>query len=214
MCVILHKPAGVAIAPQLLRAAASLNRDGWGLMGFDRNGRFLLQRHARVDVDQVIDTVRGLRDAELALHLRMLTRGSTHERNLHPVAVDGDEPADDDVYLMHNGTIGGLATPEVGHSDSWHFARRVLGPLLRGNPDLLDQDAFRQLVALALGPDNKAVLLQRSSGRLHIINRHYGAEFDGLWCSSTRWIDQRLLTLRSAPQPQQRSLATERLHFI
>ena len=41
-----------------------------------------------------------------------------------------------------------------------------------------------------------------------------GAEFDGLWCSSTRWIDQRLLTLRSAPQPQQRSLATERLHFI
>ena len=208
MCVIIHKPAGIAIPPGLLAAAASLNRDGWGLMGFDVGGQFLLERHAYVDVAKLIDTERKYRDAEYVLHLRLLTRGSTDEQNIHPLWVEGDS------FLMHNGTLSGLETAQVSRSDSWHFAGEVLRPLLQRDAGLLDQPAFLRLVEMALGTDNKAVLLQRSAQRIHIFNRRHGAEFEGLWCSSTRWIDQRLYTLPSAPQPQERSPALGSLHFI
>lgn len=208
MCVIIHKPAGVAIPHGLLTASASLNRDGWGLMGFNAGGALLLERHAHVDPARLIETERRLRDAEYVLHLRMLTRGSTDAQNIHPLQVE------DDSYLMHNGTLSGLETAQISRSDSWHFAAEVLRPLLQRNAGLLEQPAFQQLVEMALGADNKAVLLQRSTRRIHIFNRRFGAEIDGLWCSSTRWIDQRLYQLASAPQPQERSPALGSLHFI
>jgi hypothetical protein len=208
MCVIIHKPAGIAIPPDLLAAAASLNRDGWGLMGFDAGGQFLLERHPYVDVAKLIETERKYRAAEYVLHLRLLTRGSTDVQNIHPLWVEGDS------FLMHNGTLGSLETAQISRSDSWHFASQVLRPLLQWDPHLLEQPAFLQLVEMALGQDNRAVLLQRSTQRIHIFNRRYGAELEGLWCSSTRWIDQRLYALPSAPQPQERSPVPGSLHFI
>jgi len=208
MCVIIHKPAGVAIPHEMLVAAASLNRDGWGLMGFDSGGQFLLQRNAHVDVAKLIATEVEHRDAEYVLHLRMLTRGSTDVQNIHPLWVEGGN------FLMHNGTLACLETAQVGRSDSWHFASEVLRPLLQRDAELLEQPAFHSLIEMALGPDNKAVLLQRTQRRIHIFNRRYGAELHGLWCSSTRWIDQRLYALSSPPQPQERSPSLESLHFI
>jgi hypothetical protein len=208
MCVIIHKPAGVAIPHELLTAAASLNRDGWGLMGFDVGGQFLLQRHSNVDVAKLIETEIEHRDAEYVLHLRLLTRGSTDVQNIHPLWIESGN------YLMHNGTLECLETAHISRSDSWHFAREVLRPLLERDPELLDQPAFRQLIELALGRDNKAVLLQRNERRIHIFNRRFGAELNGLWCSSTRWIDERLYALANPPQPQERSPALESLHFI
>ncbi|MDB5969221.1 MAG: hypothetical protein JWQ90_1671 [Hydrocarboniphaga sp.] len=208
MCVIIHKPAGIAIPHRMLTAAASLNRDGWGLMGFDSGGQFLLERHAHVDIARLIAAEQEYRDAEYVLHLRLLTRGSTDMQNVHPLWVEGG------TFLMHNGTLACLETAQISRSDSWHFASEVLRPLLQRDAALLDQPAFLQLLEMALGPDNRAVLLQRSARRIHILNRRFGAEVEGLWCSNTRWIDQRLYALASPAQAQERSPATESLHFI
>lgn len=208
MCVIIHKPAGVAIPPALLTASASLNRDGWGLMGFDATGGLLLERHARVDVAELLEAEQRYRDVEIVLHLRMLTRGSTHAANIHPL------PVDEHSFLMHNGTVDGLDTPVCGRSDSWHLATEVLRPLIERDPSLIEQPAFTQLIELALGPQNRAVLLHAPSRRIHIFNRRHGAEIDGLWCSGTRWIDERHFAVPAAPQPQERSLLTEHLRFI
>lgn len=207
MCVIIHKPAGVAISEQLLLAAASLNRDGWGLMGFTPTGRLLLERYEYVDTARLLETAQQHRDAEYVLHLRQLTRGSTDLQNIHPLWVEGGS------FIVHSGTLP-LETPVTGRSDSWHLASQVLRPLLERAPALLGEPAFLQLVELALGPDNRAVLLHQPSRSIHIFNRRYGVEIDGLWCSSTRWIDQRLYHLPRAPQPQQRSPHLEHLSFI
>ncbi len=208
MCVIIHKPAGVAIPPALLVASASLNRDGWGLMGFDVGGQLLLRRSERVAINDLLEVEEQYRQAELVLHLRMLTRGSTHSENIHPLWVEGGS------FLMHNGTLDGLDTPEPGRSDSWHLASTVLRPLLRRDPELLEQPAFVELVEMALGRRNRAVLLHQPTRRIHIFNRASGAEIGGLWCSSTRWIDSRHFSLPDAPQPQERSFKTDHLHFI
>ncbi len=208
MCIIIHKPAGASIPAALLAASASLNRDGWGLMGFAPDGEQLVERHAHVSLDALLIAEEKYRAAEIVLHLRLLTRGSTDAQNQHPIAV-GDVG-----LLMHNGTLAGLETAQCGRSDTWHFANNVLRPLLERDAGLPAQPAFRLLIEMALGADNKAVLLHAPSRSITVFNPQLGTEIDGLWCSGTRWIDQRLYHLPDPPQPQTRSLAPGSFRFI
>lgn len=207
MCVIIHKPAGVRVPATLLLAATSLNRDGWGLMGLDACGELILHRSSRVDADELIAAAETYEQAEVVFHLRLLTSGSTHWENIHPLWVGGGS------FLMHNGTLSSLQTPVQGRSDSWHFARQVLRPLLQQNPGLIATPAFKALVELALGTTNRAVLLDQPSRSIHIFNRHLGIERHGLWISNPRWIDERVLSF-GARHRQETSLRTERLRFI
>ena len=207
MCLIVHKPAGRDIPPELIEAAATLNRDGWGLMGVDAEGNTLIERHREVDASEIDRRLRKLKGAELCLHLRLRTRGSGGIDNGHPIKVS------DGFYLMHNGTLR-LPARVPGKSDSWHFAVDVLRPLVANWPDLPGHPSFITLVEASLTPENKMALLDTRSGRLIFFNHSHGAEFEGLWLSSTRWIDRRVLPLAHAPQPQQKSYAAGGLQFL
>lgn len=206
MCLIIHKPAGARIAKDLLRAAAVHNADGWGLMGFEPNGRSFVHKDPVVSLEVLLDLERKYRDAEYALHLRLRTRGSNGEENLHPFRVlDG-------VFLMHNGTLD-LPARVPGRSDTWHFVYDVLRPLATRHPGLLSDHGFARVLEFGLRAENKLVLMDRRLRRLLVINRAHGAELDGLWLSSTRWIDRRLLPLDAPPQPQARSHAPTEVGF-
>lgn len=207
MCLIIHKPRGIEIPADLLEAAVSLNRDGWGLMGFSPSGDLLVERHAKVDLEQILATERKLRDSEYVLHLRKRTRGAADVDNAHPFKiVDG-------VYMMHNGTIK-LDTRVAGMSDSWHFVAEILRPLAQRRQGVLLDNAFHRLLEIALKPENKLALLDYPERRIILINQAHGAELDGLWLSSTRWIDQRLLPLATTPQPQERSYEPSEVRFL
>jgi hypothetical protein len=207
MCLILHKPPGERVPRELIEAAVAFNRDGWGLMGFQPDGTPLLERHARVDADAIEQRLRSLREAELCLHLRLRTRGSDAPENGHPIKVS------DRFHLMHNGTLR-TRTRVPGRSDSWHFAVDLLRPLAASWPDALRHESFVALVEAGLTPENKLVLLDAQARQLVVFNRHHGAEFEGLWLSSTRWIDRRRLALSHAPQPQQKTYTAGNLDFL
>src|SRR3546814_2253752 len=115
MCLIIHKPAGVEIPGELLAAAAAHNPHGWGLMGFDTNGKPLIQRRTTVDVAELIDVEHALLDSEYVLHLRRQTKGGSGLDNVHPFKII------DGVWLMHNGTLK-LKPRLPGKSDTCHFA--------------------------------------------------------------------------------------------
>lgn len=207
MCLIIHKPRGIEIPADLLEAAVSLNRDGWGLMGFSKDGDLLVERHAKVDLQQILATERKLRDSEYVLHLRKRTRGAADVDNAHPFKII------DGVYMMHNGTIK-LDTRVAGMSDSWHFVSEILRPLAQRRQGVLLDNAFHRLLEIALKPENKLALLDYPERRIILINQAHGAELDGLWLSSTRWIDQRLLPLATTPQPQERSYEPSEVRFL
>ncbi|HXG28059.1 MAG TPA: hypothetical protein VNJ47_04335 [Nevskiales bacterium] len=207
MCLIIHKPAGERIPEDLLRAGASLNHDGWGLMGFDTNGKPLVERRSELNIEELLATERSLRGAEYALHLRRRTRGDTSEFNAHPFRVT------DDIYLMHNGTLG-LETATPGRSDTWHLVHRYLRPLEKRWPGLLRDSTLHALLQIALPPENRVVLMLTRAKRLVILNRHHGVEFEGLWLSNARWIDRRLLPLDGIAAPQERSFDVEELRFL
>jgi hypothetical protein len=207
MCLILHKPAGATVPRELVEAAAAFNRDGWGLMGFLADGSPLIERHPVVDAERIDRRLRGLSDAELCVHLRLRTRGSSDPDNGHPIKVS------EHFHLMHNGTLR-LKARVPGRSDSWHFAVDLLRPLAEKWPDAISHPSFLALVEAGLTPDNKAVLLDTRARQFVFFNRHHGAEFEGLWLSSTRWIDRRLLALSLAPQPQQKTYVAGELEFL
>ena len=207
MCLIIHKPAGLPIAHDLLEAALAFNQDGFGLMGFTPTGRFILRREPTIALHELLETERRYREAELVLHLRLRTRGDAEEHNAHPFRVTAQ------AWLMHNGTLR-LPIRLAGRSDTWHFVQDVLRPLAQRRSGVLFDNAFLKLLEMALRPENKVVLLDAASQRIEILNRAHGAELDGLWLSSTRWIDHRRLPLSHAPQPQERTYAATDVHFI
>lgn len=207
MCLIIHKPAGVEIAEELLAAGAAHNPDGWGLMGFDANGRPLIQRRATVDVAELIDVERALRGSEYVLHLRRQTKGGSGLDNVHPFKVI------DGVWLMHNGTLK-LSARVPGKSDTWHFVTDVLRPLAQRHTGLLSDYAFVQVLELGLRADNKLALLDQRLQRIVIVNRAHGVEVDGLWLSNTRWLDRDLYPLAQVLQPQERRVGVRELRFV
>jgi hypothetical protein len=207
MCLILHKPAGTPVPYELIEAASAFNRDGWGLMGFAADGTVLSERHALVEAGAVARRVEQLREAELCVHLRLRTRGSDAAENGHPIKVS------ERFQLMHNGTIK-LRARVPGRSDSWHFAVDLLRPLAAQCPDALFHPSFVTLVEAGLTADNKVVLMDAQARRLVFFNHQHGVEFEGLWLSSTRWIDRRRLALAHAPQPQQKTYIAGNLDFV
>jgi hypothetical protein len=90
----------------------------------------------------------------------------------------------------------------------------VLRPLAQRHRPLFLDNAFHALLEVGLRPENKLALLDQSSGRIVLLNRAHGAELDGLWLSSTRWVDRRLLPLANAPQPQEQTFEPGALSFV
>lgn len=207
MCLIVHKPAGLAIPPELLAAAFPLNRDGWGAMGFAPDGGLLLRRQAAARLGDVLAWERQHRAAEYVLHLRRRTRGSAELANTHPFRI---APG---LYLMHNGTLP-LEPRHPGQSDTARLVGDLLRPLARRHAGLFTDPAFLQLLALGLKRENKLALLLESERRIVLVNAEHGAELDGLWLSSTRWIDRARFPLAHAPQPQERAWAPAQLQFL
>lgn len=207
MCLIIHKPAGVRIPHDLLIAGARLNADGWGLMGHDAAGRRLMERHSQLDLGAILEAEEQHVHAEIALHLRRRTRGRVDQDNTHPFEID------DGVYLMHNGTLQFDDGP-AGDSDTRSFSELVLRPLSRRYPGLLVDREFLHLLELALTPSNKAVLYDFRRRRFDFLNRVHGAEFEGLWLSSIKWIDASLLPLSGGAHIQQRSYEAREVQFL
>lgn len=207
MCLIIHKPAGVRIPHDLLLAASSLNADGWGLMGNDAGGHRLLQRHSQLDVGALLETEEELAHAEYALHLRRRTRGRIDLDNTHPFEID------EGVYLMHNGTLQFEEGP-AGDSDTRSFAELVLRPLSRRYPGLLVDRKFLHLLELSLSPQNKVVLYDFPRRRFDFLNHRTGAQFEGLWLSSIKWIDAAVLPLSGGQGSQQRSYGAHEMRFL
>jgi len=190
MCIIVFKPAGVALPPrENLETAFSNNPDGAGYMiappsggVFIRKGFFKFEEFYEALVE---DYERfGGESLHVAMHMRIATSGEVNARMCHPfpLPLEREEWKREGEILwttapgavVHNGV---LFSPRGEESDTYIFTRDILTPLLRGGGDP------RSLAPLAGG--NKFVVFL--GGEVYIINEDEGVWDGGAWYSNTSY---------------------------
>lgn len=86
--------------------------------------------------------------------------------------------------MVHNGVLQGVKSDKKQMSDTWHFIRDTLKPLLAANVDLLRSPAFIALLKDRIGGSNKLVFLD-NLGRTTVVNEAAYHDFSGARLSNT-----------------------------
>lgn len=119
-----------------------------------------------------------------AFHLRMKTHGDINLENCHPYEVLNQAQHGIDLWLMHNGILSTGNKADQTKSDTWHYIKNYLVPMLAKNPDFAFSEAFSEMVAEHIGASNKFVLMD-NTGRYQVINQDAGVKWGGMWLSNT-----------------------------
>lgn len=118
-------------------------------------------------------------DRNLALHFRMKTHGNIDLTNCHPYSV-----IDGQIALMHNGILSQGNKADPTKSDTWHYIRNVVRPILTEAPKLFMNSAWLSLIEDDITRNNRFAIMD-SDGDLVILNKDTGIEHDGMWFSNT-----------------------------
>lgn len=177
MCILIHQPADYCFKSEQLQDFYNKNSDGFGAVVKTPDG---------VKVIKAVGKYQEIEDLyyeqvachESIIHFRMKTHGDIDMENCHPYEVlEG-------LWMAHNGVLhtGNMADQKM--SDTWHYIRDYLRPILQTNPDLLKNEVFQKLVGHHIGASNKFGFMD-DKGEIAIINRSSGVEHDGVWYSNT-----------------------------
>jgi Glutamine amidotransferase domain len=180
VCLIIHRPKGGVIPPDYLANGMRRNPDGWGLMWCHRG---TIHTVRSMQPNGLVDAIRDAGPGALSVHLRYATHGTKDAENCHPFSLCNGRYA-----LMHNGIIATAPEIEEDRSDTYHFARYVLEPILQAAPKLFDTPGFSALIGHMVGAENKLAIL-RTDGKTILVNRDQGTECNGLWLSNRYSVD-------------------------
>lgn len=180
MCIIIYKPAGIAIPAWLdddgMAMMETMNADGMGIMWPDRDTVGTLKSVEKFeDWWKLAKPVWQRSDIPVAIHFRLATHGVISEEQSHPVLLRGGK-----VAVMHNGVLDGYSAPST-KSDTWLFAHEMLGKL---EGAWWRNRSVTSLVERSIGSGNKLVVMSRR-GDVTIYNPKLGTWKDGLWFSNS-----------------------------
>jgi hypothetical protein len=114
----------------------------------------------------------------------MRTHGDTDLTNCHPYEVLNMLEHGISLWLMHNGILSTGNKADTSKSDTWHYIKDYLRPMLAHNPDYAFTPAFQDIVGSHIGSSNKFVLMD-NTGRQAVVNQTSGVYWAGLWLSNT-----------------------------
>lgn len=161
----------------LLRSIVDSNPDGVGVMFAADDGAPTAVKLLSDKEDIVgawLEEVLPDDDRLVGFHARFTTHGADTLDNCHPYAVDGG-------YLLHNGVLSIGNDLDSQRSDTWHYCRAFLDGTLHG---IVAAPQGLQLLGDHIGQSNRFVILDKT-GRMHIVNKHTGVEYENLWFANT-----------------------------
>lgn len=136
MCVIVHKPAKVAITAKDLGNMWKTNPDGAGIAWYDSKRKKLAYYKGIMEFDLLKAEVDKRVDQDLVIHLRIATHGAVCAQNCHPFEIRKDQSRTQgktgkvsytENLLFHNGIISGYGSRAV--SDTVDFITRTLSEI-------------------------------------------------------------------------------------
>ena len=185
MCLLVVQPSTApALTKTWLEDFYSSNSDGVGIMR-SVDGELLIEKILPKDAQEFVDFYFNHIDGhDCAFHLRMKTHGNIDMENCHPYEVFNKAEHGVDVWLMHNGILSTGNQADITKSDTWHYIRDYLRPMLANNIDFIFTDAFAEIIGDHIGGSNKFVLMD-SNGRTQTVNQDAGVFWGGRWLSNT-----------------------------
>lgn len=185
MCLLITQNAEAPVlSNEWLEDFYDYNSDGVGVMRSE-NGRLIVEKVLPKTAKEFIqfyhDHIAG---KDCAFHLRMRTHGEIDLDNCHPYPVLNFAEHGIDLWLMHNGILHTDNKADLSKSDTYHYIKNYLVPMLAKNPDFAFTDAFSELISEHIGSSNKFVLMD-SHNRMTTINKDAGVYWAGLWLSNT-----------------------------
>ena len=164
MCIAIYVPAGKTITEKQIRNAFSNNKDGAGVMHYDKAGQVHYAK-GFMDVESLLKYWNNSTSDKYprALHCRIATSGKISKGCCHPFPIGNNldsmlvtKGIGKDGCLIHNGVFSKY-TPKEGlespYSDTMIFTQKVIYPLVRmlnnsGVQELLSELTSRVLVFL------------------------------------------------------------------
>jgi hypothetical protein len=185
MCLLItQKASAPALSDQWLSDFFDYNSDGVGVM-YAQGGQLIIEKVLPKNDHQWIAFYREhIEGRECAYHLRMRTHGHTDLENCHPYEVLNMAEHGRDLWLMHNGVLATGNAADLTKSDTWHYIRDFLRPMLASNPEYAFTNGFADIIGQHIGVSNKFVLMD-NLGHKATINESSGVYWAGLWLSNT-----------------------------
>ena len=186
MCIILSKPAGVAMPGiDVLQNCWERNPHGAGY-AVARDGAVYIHKgfmtwdnFATIDFD-------GLTDYSCVFHFRFATHGSQSAGNCHPFPATGNlrrKTCKTDVAIAHNGIISQVKIAKNDYSDTMSYIEQKIAPHWK---QCKAKGSYMYSVK-----SSQKVLLDETGSKWsflypsgHIINVGQGVKANGLWYSN------------------------------
>lgn len=172
MCLAIYKPKGVVLDDELLSNGFENNSDGAGFTIHD-DGKLRTYKGFWKWKDFYRSWLPWQEHAAL-IHFRIGTSGKKNKDNCHPFMIDNR------YSVVHNGVLN-IKCTQNKMSDTWHFTKLVLMPILNSMP--WKHGAMVYLVEQAIGRGNKIAVMSKE-GKVMIFNEDEGNWHQDAWFSN------------------------------
>jgi len=177
MCLAIYKPAGTIIKEEYLRNGFQNHSDGAGF-AWSQDGKLHVAKGI-FNVDEMIAKYNEIKDFHCLIHFRKATHGKIDAANCHPFLFNEGKLA-----LIHNGILNIKCTID-GLSDTAHFVKLVLEPLVTKYNVPINNNSLHYLISSSIGTDKMAVMTE--NGDTYIFNTDKGEWNEGSWYSNSSY---------------------------
>ena len=175
MCLAIYRSDTGDVPKQFMQEGFRRNPDGAGF-AFPQDGEVVIRKGYKTFKKFYKRYLEVAEDIPMLIHFRYATKGNVDQSNCHPFRLSKK------FAMIHNGTIDRVLT-ENEMSDSWNFANRILGPIVRKHPNFIYTDHGKRIINLAIGGTNKVAVMNHR-GKATIFNEKLGHWRDGTWYSN------------------------------
>lgn len=195
MCLLVEQYSNTDFSKEFLTSVYQRNSDGIGVMWVE-DQKLHYHKTLCKNLDEFLTFYNThIKGKDCCWHARMKTHGDIDMTNCHPYPVLGFEDEHDmPMLLMHNGVLFTGNDKDRSKSDTWHYIRDYIQPILRKNPGFLHTKEFKDLIERHIGSGNKFALMDASGKPAVIFNKHAGTYYQGAWLSNTYAWDHYNLT--------------------
>lgn len=149
MCLIVYSPGKepeqkIDFTETDFACAWESNPHGVGFM-WPEDGKIQIRKTQKKE--KALKLFRALKDKpNLGIHFRYRTHGEKDISNVHPFQVLNLQEDGVDLWMMHNGVLS-VYEAKKQFSDTWHFARNYLRPILKGDWNFIFTSEFDDLIS-------------------------------------------------------------------